>query len=464
MIEQNFAGLDNFIWWLGVVENRNDPMALGRCQIRFYGFHSDSLTDIPSADLPWALPAQSLNAHTFSTPKESDVVFGFFADGKSKQIPIMIGIIPGYPSTPNNTGVGYNDLRSASDLNAAPRPPKSRKYNTDGTGIIITENTNTKTLAYPRSYQLFNTSISSLATNLNIPANSETVDVMLDRTKNLDLNVNTSIGKTWSEPVAPYNPKYPYNQVLETESGHVFEMDDTFKNERISMMHRTGTFWEMYPDGCKVEKVTKSNYKVVMAAEYIHVMGTKNETIDTDNNYQLGANLNVLIGNNSNVIIGGDSNVNIKGNNNVIIGGDCTVTVTGNCTIVTSADAQIVSAGNTSIHASGNVEVTSQGTANVNSQTDINLQAANAINIVANNGLYLSAPATGDINIHANNNILLTTDQASIGVNSPGGLNMTQGGLHTPENLSCGLGASGSWQDTTGQTIQCINGIVTNIF
>ena len=110
-IEKNFVGLDGFVWWMGVVESRQDPLELGRCQIRFYGIHSDSLTDIPSADLPWAIPVHSLNSHMFTTPKETDVVFGFFADGMSRQMPIMIGIIPGYQTNPKNNGVGYGDTR-----------------------------------------------------------------------------------------------------------------------------------------------------------------------------------------------------------------------------------------------------------------------------------------------------------------------------------------------------------------
>ena len=34
MAEQYFMGLDGFIWFVGVVENRNDPAELGRVQVR----------------------------------------------------------------------------------------------------------------------------------------------------------------------------------------------------------------------------------------------------------------------------------------------------------------------------------------------------------------------------------------------------------------------------------------------
>ena len=69
MIEKNYAGLDGFIWWMGVVESRQDPLGLGRCQVRVFGFHSPSLSDIPSKDLPWAHPANSLNGSSLALPR-----------------------------------------------------------------------------------------------------------------------------------------------------------------------------------------------------------------------------------------------------------------------------------------------------------------------------------------------------------------------------------------------------------
>ena len=53
-IQSNFMGLDGFIWFVGVVEDRNDPDQLGRVRVRCLGFHTDNLTALPTADLPWA--------------------------------------------------------------------------------------------------------------------------------------------------------------------------------------------------------------------------------------------------------------------------------------------------------------------------------------------------------------------------------------------------------------------------
>ena len=60
----------------------------------------------------------------------------------------------------------------------------------------------------------------------------------------------TASGESIREPHNTQNKaKYPYNHVLETESGHYVEFDDTLGNERIQIHHRTGSFVEINPDG-----------------------------------------------------------------------------------------------------------------------------------------------------------------------------------------------------------------------
>ena len=54
MKENYFMGADGFVWFTGVVEDRDDPEKLGRVRVRCLGWHSESLLDIPKSDLPWA--------------------------------------------------------------------------------------------------------------------------------------------------------------------------------------------------------------------------------------------------------------------------------------------------------------------------------------------------------------------------------------------------------------------------
>lgn len=59
-------GKSGFIWLVGVVENRIDPLGLGRCQIRAFGWHDDgnpqTKIKLKIDDLPWATPLLPCNA------------------------------------------------------------------------------------------------------------------------------------------------------------------------------------------------------------------------------------------------------------------------------------------------------------------------------------------------------------------------------------------------------------------
>lgn len=124
----NFIGKDGFNWWVGVVENRMDPLKLGRCQVRIFGHHTDNKQLLPTDDLPWcqaSLPTNS--SQLFSAPKEGEYVTGFFADGDSAQTPIMTGVLPGLkPSTGGDSG--FQDPRTPAQVAAAPKPP---------TGVVL---------------------------------------------------------------------------------------------------------------------------------------------------------------------------------------------------------------------------------------------------------------------------------------------------------------------------------------
>ena len=40
---QNFLGRDGFIWFTGVVEDRDDPDKLGRVRVRCVGYHTNDV-------------------------------------------------------------------------------------------------------------------------------------------------------------------------------------------------------------------------------------------------------------------------------------------------------------------------------------------------------------------------------------------------------------------------------------
>lgn len=96
MENKNFIGKNGFIWWVGVLENRVDPLAVGRCQVRIIGWHEDDPKKVPTKDLPWAQAMIPLNdSKNFSAPRVGDWIFGFFMDGEQAQLPVMMGVLPG---------------------------------------------------------------------------------------------------------------------------------------------------------------------------------------------------------------------------------------------------------------------------------------------------------------------------------------------------------------------------------
>ena len=79
---------ENFKWWIGVVEDRNDPLKLGRCRVRVYAEHTKVKEEIPTDSLPWAQPLQSIQSAAMGdigySPTglvEGTWVVGFFLDG-----------------------------------------------------------------------------------------------------------------------------------------------------------------------------------------------------------------------------------------------------------------------------------------------------------------------------------------------------------------------------------------------
>ncbi len=97
-----FAGRDGFVWWFGVVEDRNDPMALGRVRTRVYGYHTEDKTKLPTIDLPWAFCVQPANSASSggvgsspTGPIEGTWVIGFWRDPDFMQEPMVWGTIPG---------------------------------------------------------------------------------------------------------------------------------------------------------------------------------------------------------------------------------------------------------------------------------------------------------------------------------------------------------------------------------
>ena len=123
MINKEFMGLNGFIWFMGVVEDRNDPYMAGRVKVRCFGHHTGNKTDLPTEDLPWAqvmLPVTSSGISGIGqTPLglvEGSHVFGFFRDGENRQELVVMGSLPGAPKELGDPNKGFYSPKKGEDI------------------------------------------------------------------------------------------------------------------------------------------------------------------------------------------------------------------------------------------------------------------------------------------------------------------------------------------------------------
>ena len=107
----NGDGLENLLWYVGIVEDRDDPTNHGRVRVRAFGIHPPLNTnEVLTEDLPWAFMINGTGGSFFSVPEEGDWVFGFFMDGRDAQHPYVLGVIHGaHNALPYDGRVGYDD-------------------------------------------------------------------------------------------------------------------------------------------------------------------------------------------------------------------------------------------------------------------------------------------------------------------------------------------------------------------
>lgn len=273
---------NNFYWWVGVVEDRFDPMYLGRCKVRIAGYHSSDTTELPTKDLPWAYPLQPITSAAMSGigqtpvgPVEGTWVTGYFRDGEDCQEPIIIGTMGGIP------GKGYFDSLRENNSQGFQDPNKQ----------------------YPKDEYLSNSEpdTNRLARNQEI---RNTIVQQKDDNRELGIPVALN-GESWNQPLTAYNAFYPYNHVFESESGHVIEIDDTKDNERIAVYHKEGTFLDIDANGTMVKKIVGDSYEIYARHNNVLVKGNANITVE--------GNCNIYIKNNCNFEVDGDLKLHAHG-------------------------------------------------------------------------------------------------------------------------------------------------------
>ena len=366
-MSESFIGNTQFVWFVGVVEDRFDPEHAGRLRVRCLGHHNPDKNAIATSDLPWSSVIYSDGGISGlgSSPGlfvEGTWVWGYFRDGHEKQEPVVLGALPGVPSEFGNPDTGFYDpnRRNKTDTNEDDyyKSVYPKEINEPDVNRLAVHNINKE-----------HTSLTTRKANRT--TNVATAEFTLDTTAADDSNMGISLETTWSQPEIPYNATYPYNHVFESESGHIREYDDTAEHTRIHERHQSGTSYEIDHQGNKTDLVVSNHYNITSGNSQSLISGSKDLSIDGHyklyinksgslfNNYDIqigaGANINIQVDSgNVNITTGGDGKMNLNS------GGDFNLKVGGNYTMTVAGSRSVSVAGSTTDNTLGSVVHTGQ--------------------------------------------------------------------------------------------------------
>jgi predicted chitinase len=186
-------------------------------------------------------------------------------------------------------------------------------------------------------------------------------------------------GTTFSQPAVPFNAKYPYNHVFESESGHIQEFDDTPDNERIHMYHKTGTFVEVDVNGTQVNRITGDGYTIIDKNGYIYIKGACTITAEGATNIFVNADANIKVAGLTQIDLLNDAAINVAGNLDMNVAGTFQVKC-NDFTLETTGDS-----------------------VDISSATGVNIQGEDAINVKS--GAEVNVQGGGDISLNAGGNV-----------------------------------------------------------
>ena len=255
----------------GIVEDILDPLEAGRVRVRVFGVHSELVMEVPTGDLPWAMCMTSSYDGSIGGKGKSptgisngQLVVVIWLDNQ-KQIPMVLGSLNGI--NPEVLG--------------------------EFLGAVITKNNP----AYGFKQEIRSEYIGEPDTNFQARS-GKTSPQHSERKSD---KATTAKGGSWTEPASKMNSsEYPHSKVIETESGHMIEIDDTPGNERLLDFHKNGSFSEFTNSG-HVQKIIGDDYEIVAGGK------------------------NVLVKGKLNITVLGDAEINVNGETYVKSGGKATV-------------------------------------------------------------------------------------------------------------------------------------------
>ena len=342
------------MFYYGVVEDRLDPLQVGRVRVRVFDVHSHQKDHIATPDLPWCMvmmpttvPGLGGFGQSHSLLEGTHVV-GIFTDDEKQQF-VVLGVNQGIASAGslvteeangkarriivNNTNqheIGFSDPRrrflDSYDGKPDGKNPKHFPQRTFGlektleyypaTPLSISpvyDQTNNEeeinfsdyiqeepqgskdTPYYPKEKTFYFEDADGKRQKQNVSDINKFSGVGQENflhfhyLRGLRRDLSDHLEDFAKRPT--YAPRYPFNKATYTESGHLFELDDTPKKERVSLQHRSGTYFEYHADGDADTRVVKDNYTAICGNDTLYVGGKVKIKVLGDATLDVGGDL-----------------------------------------------------------------------------------------------------------------------------------------------------------------------------
>jgi len=327
MFEQG-VGIRNPLFFVGVIEDNDDPTLLGRVKVRAFSIHGTN-EEISTEDLPWAMVSHGNYDPNNPLPSLNSFVWGMFLDGRDAQHPVVLGLLPTQFVEPPNPDVNKYGVIPKRD------------------GKLLGKGLTPRDIGHPQMSRL---------------ARGESIEETGVAGHELNRMEKFKIGgtdKVWSEPQSAYATKYPHNRVIET-AHHSIELDDTPGGERITIRHKEGSYVQIDSKGNVAEKSVGAKHDITKLNKYEGV----------------GHHHVVTIGGDAHVYVKGNKTEEIEGNYNLLVHGTTNITAGTQLNLNGSEQVQMRAA---DVNIQANV-----GTMTVLAEKEIQMQGKTRVNIKGN--------------------------------------------------------------------------------
>lgn len=302
--------MSNF--YVGVVEDRHDPLSMGRVRVRVLGLHSaDRINEVPINMLPWSMVMMPANTSTtsggVSQLVEGTWVLVMYHD-VNLQDPIVIGSLPStLGSQVPDYSKGFTDpfgvypkwSDGTADTSLAAKPDTYTEH------PVYTERARMKVPSVPIAKR---SKVSSVA--------GDEADAAYER-------------GGWAEPElrGGQTSQYPYNAVTEYEGGILQEFDSSPGAQRITTMHPSGSYDEIVVDGSRTIKVVGDGYEIILGNKNMYIKGDISMTVDGSMSQMVKGDYTLEVGGNLYQTVIGSSQTKILGNDVKEVGQDVSVNI-----------------------------------------------------------------------------------------------------------------------------------------